>query len=89
MGGYPLTIETGETFLSDGQLLRFVREKCGDIASEFLKERIETDEMPLGGTDFLGRLKSLLANFNADLSELENDADAVVELINSEQYRGK
>ena len=57
---YPLVNDDGETFLTDGQLFRYVREKCGDAVADFLMERIETDEMPIGGTVLLKKLKSKL-----------------------------
>lgn len=80
---YPLVNDDGETFLTDGQLFRFVREKCGDAVADFLMERIETDEIPVGGTDVLKKLKGMLEALQTDLTELDNDADNILNLINS------
>lgn len=82
---YPLVNDDGETFLTDGQLFRFVREKCGDAVADFLMERIETDEMPVGGTDVLKKLKGMLETLQTDLTELDNDADNILNLINSQK----
>ena len=82
---YPLVNDDGETFLTDGQLFRFVREKCGDAIADFLMERIETDEMPVGGTDVLKKLKGMLETLQTDLTELDNDADNILNLINSQK----
>lgn len=82
---YPLVNDDGETFLTDGQLFRFVRGKCGDAVADFLMERIETDEMPVGGTDVLKKLKGMLETLQTDLTELDNDADNILNLINSQK----
>lgn len=82
---YPLVNDDGETFLTDGQLFRFVREKCGDAVAGFLMERIETDEMPIGGADVLKKLKGMLEALQTDLTELDNDADNILNLINSQK----
>lgn len=82
---YPLVNDDGETFLTDGQLFRFVREKCGDAVADFLMERIETDEMPIGGSDVLKKLKGMLEALQTDLTELDNDADNILNLINSQK----
>lgn len=82
---YPLVNDDGETFLTDGQLFRFVREKCGDTVADFLMERVETDEMPVGGTDVLKKLKGMLETLQTDLTELDNDADNILNLINSQK----
>lgn len=82
---YPLVNDDGETFLTDGQLFRFVREKCGDAVADFLMERIETDEMPIGGSDVLKKLKGMMETLQTDLTELDNDADNILNLINSQK----
>lgn len=82
---YPLVNDDGETFLTDGQMFRFVREKCGDAVADFLMERIETDEIPVGGTDVLKKLKGMLETLQTDLTELDNDADNILNLINSQK----
>lgn len=82
---YPLVNDDGETFLTDGQLFRFVREKCGDAVADFLMERIETDEIPVGGSDVLKKLKGMMETLQTDLTELDNDADNILNLINSQK----
>lgn len=82
---YPLVNDDGETFLTDIQLFRFVREKCGDAVADFLMERIETDEMPIGGSDVLKKLKGMMETLQTDLTELDNDADNILNLINSQK----
>lgn len=82
---YPLVNDDGETFLTDIQLFRYVRERCGDAVADFLMERIETDEMPIGGTDLLKKLKGMLETLQTDLTELDNDADRIMNLINSQK----
>lgn len=82
---YPLVNDGGETFLTDGQLFRFVREKCGDAVADFLEERIETDEIPVDGTDVLKKLKGMMETLQTDLTELGNDADNILNLINSQK----
>lgn len=82
---YPLVNDDGETFLTDGQLFRFVREKCGGAVADSLMERIETDEMPIGGADVLKKLKGMMETLQTDLTELDNDADNILNLINSQK----
>lgn len=81
---YPLVIETGETFLSDSQLLRFIADKCGQVTADFLTQRIDTDEMPVGGTDFLKKLQRSLARMSSSISELDTDVDSLISLIENE-----
>ena len=34
----PLVIETGETFLTEEQVFRFIREKCGDTIGRWVED---------------------------------------------------
>lgn len=81
---YPLVIETGETFLSDSQLLRFISQKCGQTTADFLTQRIDTDEMPVGGTEFLKKLKEALESLSDSVNEVDNDVHGILNLINRE-----
>ena len=86
MTSYPLVIETGETFLTDGQLLRFIREKRGATVADFMTERIDTDEMPIGGDETLKKLRNALVEIGGDLAEMETNIDDLILLI--EKARG-
>jgi hypothetical protein len=83
MQNYPLVTETGETFLTDGQLLRFIREKCGAAVADFLTCRIDTDEMPFGGDDALKKLKNALEGISIDISEIDENIDNLMSLIDN------
>ena len=83
MTSYPLVIETGETFLTDGQLLRFIREKCGAAVADFLTCRIDTDEMPFCGDDALKKLKNALEEISADIALLDTDIGNTISLIDN------
>ena len=78
MTNYPLTIETGETFLTDGQLFRFIREKCGGIIADYLTERIDTDEMPIGSDGALKKLRDALVEIGGDLADLDIEIEELV-----------
>ena len=82
---HPLVIETGETFLTDAQMIRFIRERCGDSCAEYLTTRIETDEMPLGGTQFLRRLKESLMDLSRELDDVETVIDKTIDLIEDQK----
>lgn len=78
---YPLVNDDGETFLTDGQLFRFVREKCGDAVADFLEERIrKADETP-SSTDLLKMVRIIMEDVQAHITELENGTDGVMGLI--------
>ena len=66
---YPLVTETGETFLTNGQLCRFIREKCGDAVGEFVESALEVKKTGEGIMQRLNRVLDLLGNI--DLSEVE------------------
>lgn len=78
---YPLVNDDGETFLTDIQMFRFVREKCGDAVTDFLEERIrKADETP-SSTDLLKRARIMMEDVQAHITELENETDGVMSLI--------
>lgn len=82
---YPLVNDDGETFLTDIQLFRFVREKCGDAVADFLEERIrKADETPRS-TDLLKRVRIMMEDVQAHIMELENETDGIVGLIENSQ----
>ena len=83
MTSYPLVIETGETFLTDGQILRFIREKCGATVADFMTERIDTDEMPIGGDETLKKLRNALMEIVGDLDELGVNIDNLISLVDN------
>lgn len=82
---YPLVNDDGETFLTDIQLFRFVREKCGDAVADFLMERIrKADETPRS-TDLLKRVRIMMEDVQAHITELGNETDGIVGLIENSQ----
>ncbi len=78
---YPLVNDDGETFLTDIQLFRFVREKCGDAVADFLEERIRKAEETPSSTDLLKRARIMMEDVQAHITELENETDGVMGLI--------
>lgn len=85
----PLVIETGETFLTDTAILRFIRLKCGDAVADYITTRIDTDEMPVGGSVFLKRLKETLVNLSEEIDVLDADIVEVMSLIEGEEGLNK
>ena len=78
---YPLVNDDGETFLTDIQLFRFVREKCGDAVADFLEGRILKADETLCGADLLNKMKIMVEGVQAHITELENEMDGVMGLI--------
>lgn len=78
---YPLVNDDGETFLTDIQLFRYVREKCGDAVADFLEGRIVKADETLCGADLLNKMKIMVEDVQAHITELENETDGVMGLI--------
>lgn len=83
MMGHPLVIETGETFLTDAELLRFIRIKCGDAVADYLITRIDTDEMPIVGWNFIRKLKDALDSLDTEIDDVVDEIRNVTRLIES------
>ena len=82
---HPLVIETGETFLTDAQVLRYIREKCGDAMAWYITTRIDTDELPVGGTDFSRRLKEAIERILNDIDSMEESTRECIRMIEEEK----
>lgn len=72
-------IETGETFLNDAQLLRFIQEKCGDDIARFIEKKLGSAIIPQSVAILLEKAFDFLNGI--DISEIENDIDSALELI--------
>lgn len=75
---YPLVTETGETFLTNGQLCRFIREKCGDAVGEFVEGVLDVNRTANEVLQKLSCVTDLLDRI--DLGEIQ-DAVNKVQLI--------
>ena len=79
----PLVIETGETFLTDAGLLRYIRLKCGDAVADYITTRIDTDEMPIVGWNFMRKLKDALDSLDTEIDDVVDEIRNVTRLIES------
>lgn len=71
---YALVTETGETFLTHTQLLRHIREKCGDAIFYYLEDL-------LGENPKSAASKDLLHNLRCDLESMSNDIDQLAQTV--------
>ena len=71
---YALVTETGESFLTHTQLLRHIREKCGDAIADYLEDL-------LGENPKSAASKELLHNLRCDLECVSNDIDQMAQSI--------
>lgn len=71
---YALVTETGESFLTHTQLLRHIREKCGDAIADYLEDL-------LGENPKSAASKDLLHNLRYDLESMSNDIDQMAQSI--------
>ena len=72
-------IETGETFLNDAQLLRFIQEKCGDDIARFMEKKLGSAGIPPNVANLLEKASDFLNGIS--LFEIENDIDSALKLI--------
>ena len=78
---YPLVIETGETFLTHGSMLRFIREKCGDAVAEYLAPFMGEDAKSAANMDLLKAVKSHLDSAGSALAEFEEEINNAVSMM--------
>lgn len=71
---YALVTETGESFLTHTQLLRHIREKCGDAIAYYLEDL-------LGENPKSEASKKLLHNLRCDLESMSNDIDQLAQSV--------
>lgn len=81
METYPLTIETGETFLTDEQVLRFVGEKCGDEMARMIRARFFDGPDAVRAAHALSKLRGSLESIGGCVSELEDYVSAAEDII--------
>lgn len=76
-----LVIETGESFLTHAQLLRHIREKCGDAIADYLSGFLGEDAVSAKNKDLLKKVRDCLDNISSSLSEMEDEIDTAVTAI--------
>lgn len=74
-------IETGETFLNDAQLLRFIQEKCGDEIAYHLERRF-TEKLTLPQIELVKKAIGFLDMIDwSDLEEYLTDVQAILNKV--------
>ena len=75
-------IETGETFLNDAQILRFIQEKCGDDIARFMEKKLRSAALRAVS---VGRIKQALDSlWNISLSDIEEDIERATRILETE-----
>lgn len=75
-------IETGETFLNDAQLLRFIAGKCGGETAHFLEKKLECAALRAVS---VGRIKQALDSlWNISLSDIEDNIERATRILETE-----
>lgn len=75
-------IETGETFLNDAQLLRFIADKCGDDIARFIEKKLGSASLRAAS---VGRIKHALDRLsNISFTDLEYEVEAATRILEEE-----
>lgn len=75
-------IETGETFLNDAQLLRFIADKCGGETAHFLEKELECANLRAVS---VGRIQTALNILsNVSFTDLEYEVEAATRILEEE-----
>lgn len=75
-------IETGETFLNDAQLLRFIADKCGSETAHFLEKKLECAALRAVS---VGRIQTALNKLgNVSFTDLEYEIEAATRILEEE-----
>lgn len=86
MSEYPLVTEFGETILNDGQLIRHIREKCGDEIARSLEDRLCGEIYK----DTMDKIKSAFKILDAiDFTDIGMDIQRASDLLESVVYEKK
>ena len=76
---YPLVIETGETFISDSQIARFIGEKCGDEMGRFIEKKL--DEAKINGGYKEKIKKALNRLWDINLSDIDDQLTNAIDIL--------
>lgn len=76
---HPLVTRDGETFLTDEQLVRHIREKCGDEIGRYVEEKILYGESV---QDVKKRIQDALEKlWDISITEIENSLNGAVSIL--------
>lgn len=76
---YPMVIETGETFISDSQVIRFIGEKCGDEMGRFIEKKL--DEAKVQGNLKNEIKRALNRLWDICLSDVEDQLTNAIDIL--------
>ena len=77
----PLVIETGESFLTNRQIIRFIREKCGDAMADYVSEFLGEDAKSAANRETLEKIRESLNSIGAAVSDMEIEIDRAMDLM--------
>ena len=78
---FPLVTEEGETFLTEEQVLRFVREKCGAEVASLFEKAIAVNENAKKAVPALERAEEILKMAEDAIEELGSGLKNAEKLI--------
>ncbi|MBQ1776632.1 MAG: hypothetical protein IIZ93_00600 [Acidaminococcaceae bacterium] len=78
---HALVTETGESFLTHAQLVRHIREKCGDAIADYVGEFLGEDARSAANRETLEKIRESLNGIGSFVSDMEIEIDRAMDLM--------
>lgn len=80
-GILPLVIETGESFLTNRQIVRHIRDKCGDAMADYLAVYLGENGNQEEMQSWLQNLRETIGRMESDIEDIEDEIRNARELL--------
>lgn len=80
-GILPLVIETGESFLTNRQIVRHIRDKCGDAMADYIAAHLGENRESAGIKLCLQNLRETIGQMESDIEDIEDEIRNAKELL--------
>ena len=77
----PLVIETGESFVTNRQVIRYIRDKCGDAIADYVGEFLGEDTKSMDTMELLKKIRRCLGAAENDILEAGSDIDRACNMM--------
>lgn len=80
-GILPLVIETGESFLTNRQIVRHIRDKCGDAMADYIAVYLGENGNQAEIQSWLQNLRETIGRMESDIEDIEDEIRNAKELL--------
>ena len=77
----PLVIETGESFLTNRQIVQHIRDKCGDAMADYIAVYLGENRESAGIKLWLQNLRETIGQIESDIEDIEDEIRNARELL--------